>query len=172
MHDMELEAIISYLDSDTSKKDRQLRDDLKYIIDGLTQIYEYAETADIPNSALKLLINDYTGVLKECEESIKHNALDYFRRKKIRERIIAKLDESSDDPESSYSECDNDCCDCRTCRYYEEGPIQWGFADGEQIFGEGMCHADDRRIVGKATGHKPCHSWKSVNDTSPDIDYP
>ena len=70
------------------------------------------------------------------------------------------------------SEYNKDCCDCRTCKYCEEGPIQWGFADGEQIFGDGMCHEDDRRIVGKATGHKPCHGWKSVNDTSLDIDYP
>ena len=177
MNDMELEAIISYLDSDASKKDRQLRDDLNYIIDSLTQTCEYAETADIPNLALILLINEYKGLLKDCEKDIKLNALDYLRHRKIRERISAELvdsvelDESSDDTESSYSECDKDCCNCRTCRYWEEGPIQWGCADGEQILGEGMCHADDRRIVGNAQ-HEPCSEWKSESDTSPDIDWP
>jgi hypothetical protein len=79
------------------------------------------------------------------------------------------LEIEEDDSEPKYCE---DCCDCRTCKYYEEGPIQWGFADGEQVFGEGMCHEDDRMIVRKATGHKPCPVWKSVNDTSPEIDYP
>lgn len=79
------------------------------------------------------------------------------------------LEIEEDDSEPKYCE---DCCDCHTCKYYEEGTIQWGFADGEQVFGEGMCHEDDRRIVGKATGHKPCSQWKSVNDTSPEIDYP
>lgn len=77
--------------------------------------------------------------------------------------------EENDDNEPKYCE---DCCDCRTCKYYEEGPIQWGFADGEQVFGEGMCYEDDRMIVRKATGHEPCPVWKSVNDTSPDIDWP
>lgn len=79
------------------------------------------------------------------------------------------LEVEEDDNEPKYCE---DCCDCRTCKYYEEGPIQWGFADGEQVFGEGMCHEDDRMIVRKATGHKPCPVWKSVNDTSPEIDWP
>lgn len=77
--------------------------------------------------------------------------------------------EEEDDNEPEYCE---DCRDCRTCKYYEEGPIQWGFADGEQVFGEGMCYEDDRMIVRKATGHEPCPVWKSVNDTSPDIDWP
>ena len=79
------------------------------------------------------------------------------------------LEIEEDDSESKYCK---DCCDCRTCKYYEEGPIQWGFADGEQVFGDGMCHEDDRMIVRKATGHEPCPVWKSVNDTSPEIDYP
>lgn len=78
------------------------------------------------------------------------------------------LEIEEDDNEPRYCE---DCCDCRTCKYWEEGPIQWGFADGEQIFGEGMCHANDRRIVGKAQ-HEPCSEWKSESDTSPDIDWP
>lgn len=81
---------------------------------------------------------------------------------------VKNVEIEEDDNESKYCE---DCCDCRTCKYWEEGPIQWGFADGEQVFGEGMCHEDDRSIVGKATGHDPCPGWKSVNDTSPDIDW-
>ena len=171
----ELEAIITYFDSDTSKADRKLRDDLNYVIDELVKLCEYAQKTNIPSLPLKQLISEYDEMLIDCTASIKRNALEYVRRKDVLRRIGDELSEElfgSDNDDSSEEECTKDCCNCRTCRYWEEGPIQWGFADGEQVFGEGMCHEDDRRIVGKATGHKPCPGWKSVNETSPDIDWP
>lgn len=172
----ELEAIITYFDTDASKADRKLRDDLNYVIDNLVQICEYAQKANIPSLHLEQLISEYDEMLADCTSSIKRKALEYVRRKNVLSRISDELSEelfgSDDDDDSSEKECNKDCCDCRTCRYYEEGPIQWGFADGEQVFGEGMCYEDDRRIVKKATGHEPCPVWKSLDDTSPDIDWP
>lgn len=156
MNTNEVVALLSYVESGESKEVVNRSMDIAYIIQELEQAYEYAKKTNIPRLELERLIGEYKEMLKDCTLYIRDKALEHINNKN----------------ELSEPECNEDCCNCRTCRYWEEGPIQWGFADGEQVFGEGMCHEDDRRIVGKATGHKPCPGWKSVNDTSPDIDWP
>ena len=62
----------------------------------------------------------------------------------------------------------NDSCNCETCKYYERGPVHFGFADGTQIYGDGVCHQDDRRIVHNATNHAPCGLWKPDKEDDDD----
>ena len=171
MNDKEVDMLITYMESDDSgyRKIRERMCNIQHIIDSLERIAGFADASELCTPEMDKVIDTYIAMLSNCRTELRDDALEWTNKRKASQ---AELDESLDDDESSYSNCDKDCCDCRTCRYYEEGPIQWGFADGEQVFGEGMCHEDDRRIVKKATGHKPCHMWKSVNDTSPDIDWP